>query len=187
MGARRPLPDIAAALTRLAGLRDDADDALHDYNPPHYGYQQLRAKLAELRQRRASGEHDALAEIGGDDADVFDDALVSAHKAAGRKKAAPTQSHVEAEILANMERWRWLPRDLGSSRIEVNIPEFELAVIRDGAVTHRAKVIVGKEETPTPCDRSYNQIPAAGVGGCFRLARAGSGCRDSVSCTGAAP
>jgi murein L,D-transpeptidase YcbB/YkuD len=49
-----------------------------------------------------------------------------------------------------MERWRWLPRDLGGSHVEVNIPEFELAVVRDGAVAHRAKVIVGKEDTPTP-------------------------------------
>ncbi len=49
-----------------------------------------------------------------------------------------------------MERWRWLPRDLGDNRVEVNIPDFELAVIRDGAVTHRARIIVGKEQTPTP-------------------------------------
>ncbi|MGO9943726.1 MAG: L,D-transpeptidase family protein, partial [Rhodoblastus sp.] len=59
-------------------------------------------------------------------------------------------SRVEAEIIANMERWRWLPRDLGGSHVEINIPEFELAVVRDGAVAHRAKVIVGKEGTPTP-------------------------------------
>ncbi len=57
---------------------------------------------------------------------------------------------IEAEIIANMERWRWMPRDLGADRIEVNIPDFELAVKRGGAVAHRTRVIVGKTTTPTP-------------------------------------
>ena len=59
-------------------------------------------------------------------------------------------SHLEAEIIANMERWRWMPRDLGETRIEVNIPDFEARVIDNGAVIHRTRVIVGKETTPTP-------------------------------------
>lgn len=59
-------------------------------------------------------------------------------------------SHLEAEILANMERWRWMPRDLGEERIEVNIPDYEAAVIENGAVALRTRVVVGKEETPTP-------------------------------------
>ena len=59
-------------------------------------------------------------------------------------------SPLEAEIIANMERWRWMPRDLGERRIEVNIPDYEAAVIEDGEVIERTRVIVGKEETPTP-------------------------------------
>ena len=59
-------------------------------------------------------------------------------------------SHLEAEIIANMERWRWMPRDLGESRIDVNIPDYEAVVIENGAVAHRTRVVVGKEETPTP-------------------------------------
>jgi L,D-transpeptidase YcbB len=59
-------------------------------------------------------------------------------------------SHLEAEIIANMERWRWMPRDLGEARIEVNIPNYEARVIENGAVIHRTRVIVGKEKTPTP-------------------------------------
>ncbi len=57
---------------------------------------------------------------------------------------------LEAEIIANMERWRWLPRDLGLSYILVNIPEYELRVFRDGKIVHQTHVIVGKRETPTP-------------------------------------
>jgi murein L,D-transpeptidase YcbB/YkuD len=56
----------------------------------------------------------------------------------------------EAEILANMERWRWMPRDLGETHIEVNIPDYEAVVVEHGEVIERARVVVGKEETPTP-------------------------------------
>ena len=59
-------------------------------------------------------------------------------------------SRLEAEILANMERWRWMPRDLGDSRLEVNIPDYGLKLVRDGEVAHRTRVIVGKPTTPTP-------------------------------------
>ncbi|MCI0598756.1 MAG: L,D-transpeptidase family protein, partial [Beijerinckiaceae bacterium] len=59
-------------------------------------------------------------------------------------------SHLEAEILANMERWRWMPRDMGERRIEVNIPDYEAAIIEGGEVVERTRVIVGKEKTPTP-------------------------------------
>ncbi|MCI0466562.1 MAG: L,D-transpeptidase family protein [Beijerinckiaceae bacterium] len=59
-------------------------------------------------------------------------------------------SHLEAEILANMERWRWMPRDMGERRIEVNVPDYEASVIENGEVIERTRVIVGKEQTPTP-------------------------------------
>jgi murein L,D-transpeptidase YcbB/YkuD len=59
-------------------------------------------------------------------------------------------SSLEAEILANMERWRWMPRDMGETHIEVNIPDYEAVVIEKGEVIERARVVVGKEETPTP-------------------------------------
>ena len=57
---------------------------------------------------------------------------------------------LEAELLSNMERWRWMPRDMGETRIEVNIPDYQVKVTRDGEVIHTARVIVGKPQTPTP-------------------------------------
>ena len=59
-------------------------------------------------------------------------------------------SRLENEIIANMERWRWLPRDMGQKRIEVNIPDFSVRVLDGEAVTHQARVVVGKPDTPTP-------------------------------------
>jgi len=53
-------------------------------------------------------------------------------------------------ILANMERWRWLPHDLGASHVMVNVPEFMVRIVRDGQVVHQAEVIVGKPDHQTP-------------------------------------
>ncbi|WP_336487191.1 L,D-transpeptidase family protein [Methylobacterium nigriterrae] len=56
----------------------------------------------------------------------------------------------EALLLVNMERWRWLPRELGRDYVMVNIPEFRLRVLRGGSVRDETRVIVGKPESPTP-------------------------------------
>ena len=56
----------------------------------------------------------------------------------------------EGPLVANMEMWRWMPRDLGTDRIEVNIPDFLVTVFHDGAAVSTNRVVVGKLETPTP-------------------------------------
>lgn len=53
-------------------------------------------------------------------------------------------------LMASLERWRWLPRDLGRRYLFVNVPEFSLEVVEDGVVSARHRVIVGKQATPTP-------------------------------------
>ena len=57
---------------------------------------------------------------------------------------------VEAELIVNMERWRWLPGDLGPDYVLVNVPEFRLRVFRGGLPRDEARVIVGKTSSPTP-------------------------------------
>jgi len=54
------------------------------------------------------------------------------------------------QIELNMERWRWLPRDLGARHILVNIPEMRLDVWEDGKVPLSMRVVVGKKDTQTP-------------------------------------
>jgi len=49
-----------------------------------------------------------------------------------------------------MERWRWLPADLGDRHIAVNIPAYTVRVFEKGKVIHEARAIVGKPESPTP-------------------------------------
>jgi len=57
---------------------------------------------------------------------------------------------LEAAILANMEMWRWEPRDMGEERIEVNVADFTLRVLRGDEALHKARIIVGKPDTQTP-------------------------------------
>ena len=54
------------------------------------------------------------------------------------------------QILVNMERWRWLPHDLGAFYVTVNIPEFTLRVVEEGTPIHTARVVVGKPDKQTP-------------------------------------
>lgn len=49
------------------------------------------------------------------------------------------------EIAANMERYRWLPRDFGSRYIFVNVSAFRLEAFDSGQKTLEMKVIVGQE------------------------------------------
>ena len=54
------------------------------------------------------------------------------------------------QLTLNLERWRWLPRDLGERYILVNIPEYQLEVWDHGQVPLAMRVVVGKKDTPTP-------------------------------------
>ncbi len=63
----------------------------------------------------------------------------------GRQPDRPTDI-----IVANMERWRWMPRDLGKTYVLVNLPEFMLRVVAGGKQVWMTKIVDGKPETPTP-------------------------------------
>ena len=70
--------------------------------------------------------------------------------AALASSSVPKSSASEADILVNMERWRWLPPELGPNYVFVNVPEFKLKVFRDGQMRDETRVIVGKPTSPTP-------------------------------------
>jgi L,D-transpeptidase YcbB len=55
-----------------------------------------------------------------------------------------------AQIKLNMERWRWLPADLGTQHLMVNIPGFELKIIENHTVQSAMRVIVGRKKRQTP-------------------------------------
>src|SRR3984957_16313059 len=53
-------------------------------------------------------------------------------------------------ILANMERWRWMPHDLGNTYVIVNLADFTLRVMHDGKPYWTTRTFDGKPEMPTP-------------------------------------
>ncbi len=120
----------------------------------------LRARL------EVTGDWSAHAAAGGDrDAPVHDEALVAAverfqarHGLAvdgivgPRTLAAlnvPATVRV-GQIVATMERWRWLPDALGNRHLLVNVPDFSLTVVDNEQAVRRMKVIVGRPTRPTP-------------------------------------
>lgn len=54
------------------------------------------------------------------------------------------------QILVNLERWRWYPRDLGSYYILINIANFQLQVVKKNQTIRTHKIIVGRESRKTP-------------------------------------
>jgi L,D-transpeptidase YcbB len=70
----------------------------------------------------------------------------------GPKPVAVSQtndSKIE-RILINMERWRWLPVDMGDFHVWDNVPEFLTRVVKNGNVVHTDEIIVGQPSWPTP-------------------------------------
>jgi L,D-transpeptidase YcbB len=63
----------------------------------------------------------------------------------------PGRNVVEIErIIINMERWRWMPEDLGRLYVWSNSPEFMLYVMKDGKTIYADKTLVGAIGYATP-------------------------------------
>jgi murein L,D-transpeptidase YcbB/YkuD len=70
-----------------------------------------------------------------------------------RSKSGAMKGDVSRQIdtvVANMERWRWYPRDLGNTHVLVNQPDFTLAVMRNDAQVWTTRIVIGKPSMPTP-------------------------------------
>jgi murein L,D-transpeptidase YcbB/YkuD len=61
----------------------------------------------------------------------------------------PVQDRIR-QILANLERARWLPDDLGDPYVLVNLADFDLRVVEGGRDVIRMRVVIGEPETITP-------------------------------------
>jgi murein L,D-transpeptidase YcbB/YkuD len=119
---RRRTFDPLAHLTALADGK--VVESLHSLRPSSQEYRALSALLAEYRSRASSGQSTTA-------------------------DGAPLAARIQ-QIEINMERWRWLPRDLPARRIVVNIPAYRLDVWEGDTVALSMRVVVGKRDTPTP-------------------------------------
>lgn len=117
----------------------------------------LRARLA------VTDGADPVAPPGGEQ--IYDDALVAVVKAfqarhgldvdgiVGKGTVAALNVPVETrvrDIVLSMERWRWMPPDLGRNHLMVNIAGFELRRFAEGRLEERMNVVVGRPYNKTP-------------------------------------
>jgi murein L,D-transpeptidase YcbB/YkuD len=68
---------------------------------------------------------------------------------AGRPVKVDPNRNID-RLIANMERWRWLPENLGSFYVMNNIPEFVSEIWKGKELMLRQKMIVGQPAWPTP-------------------------------------
>jgi L,D-transpeptidase YcbB len=131
-------PDLQQVLEKIASSHDIAA-TLDSFNPQQTQYKELKAALAQAREVQ-----DTDAAIAGKKTK-----RTRAHQT-GRSEAKVAAARIDA-ILANMERWRWLPRELGTAYVMVNIPDYTLTVMNGGKAVWSTRIVVGqpgKHATP---------------------------------------
>jgi murein L,D-transpeptidase YcbB/YkuD len=116
------VPQLRAKL----GIAENADDTRYD------------AKVAEAVRKFQDGAD--LKATG-----VLDDRTVKAINSPKRDRAIDT-------VIVNMERWRWLPRQLGApslgnAYVILNIPDYTLKVMQNGGQVWTTRVVTGKPGT----------------------------------------
>ena len=89
--------------------------------------------------------------------------LLPSHPQYGALKTAlsitpVTDSAKYNRIRLNMDRWRWLPRELGQKYIIVNVPSYYATLVENGATRWKTRAVAGAIKTPTP------QLNATAVG-----------------------
>jgi murein L,D-transpeptidase YcbB/YkuD len=62
----------------------------------------------------------------------------------------PPMTQRSEQIALNLERWRWMPDDLGTRYIVVNVPSFHLEAHENDQTVLQMKVVVGKPDHKTP-------------------------------------
>lgn len=95
----------------------------------------------------------------------FDEAVVAAVKRFQERSAISADGLVGPEtrsvmniplsrwierVVVNLDRWRWLPRDLGPRYVLVNIPEYHMWLYEDNQLALEMSVIVGTTMNRTP-------------------------------------
>jgi murein L,D-transpeptidase YcbB/YkuD len=155
-----PQPEFTALRERLAELRR-AEDAEKPIEIPPGATLKLGAQDARVAflRKRLDLPSDVRSPA------VFDETILAAvktfQKSAGLKAdgivGPRTLAALNADpvnpipaILVNMEKWRWMPRDLGRFYVRVNIPDFTVDVYKDDTRTYTTRIVVGKPTQQTP-------------------------------------
>ena len=124
-----------------------------------------RDKRVVLLRKRLAATQDLVETVPPIDARIFDDALTEAIKHFQARHGLKPDGVLGAgtlsllnvsapkrlrQIKVNLERWRWLPKELGARYLAVNIADFKLRVVENGASVLEMPVVVGTQYRNTP-------------------------------------
>ena len=158
-----PHPEYAALLGALAALRGaEAKGGWTALGAATLTPGIRHPRVAVLRKRLAASGDLGTASVDGNRYDQSLERAVSVFQehhglpASGRldqKTAAaldvPLATRIQ-QVALNLERWRWLPDDLGARHFRVNIPHFHLEAHEQGRVVLDIRAVVGKAGNETP-------------------------------------
>jgi murein L,D-transpeptidase YcbB/YkuD len=147
-------PNAADVLGQLLAS-NDLRATLDAFNPQAPGYKALKAQLAAVRNGQGAEQKPELRTTS-PKLTIMKESTPKSKKG-GRhadqdkaKEVKPRTASADS-IIANMERWRWMPHDLGATYVMVNIPDYTLKVVKDGKPIWSTKIVVGKPgEHATP-------------------------------------
>ncbi|MBE9553850.1 MAG: peptidoglycan-binding protein, partial [Proteobacteria bacterium] len=124
---------------------------------------EMRDWRVTVLRRRLMATKDLL--DGGGETDIYDEALLQAVERfqkrhglvvdgiVGRRTLAelniPVQRRIE-QIIVNMERWRWMPDDLGDRYVLINLAGYELELVEYGFVVMAMRIVTGQPYRRTP-------------------------------------
>jgi murein L,D-transpeptidase YcbB/YkuD len=152
-------PEFIALREKLAEIRASGEEPPPTVPAgPNLRLGSKDPRVAILRERLkitdATEEPDAFDEVVSEAVRAFQeqaglkaDGIVGPGTLAALNAAA--DDHV-ATIIANMERWRWMPEDLGAFYVRVNVPNFNLDIYKGREIVHTTRIIVGKPTNQTP-------------------------------------
>lgn len=166
-----PRPGLAKAVAE-----DRLQQWTADQTPPYAGYDGLRQGLQTYRRIRAEGGWPKLAagaseaairhrlaieDKTGTPGEPLVDAVQRAQRRYGLKPTGaldaatlealnvPVERRL-ASIMANMERWRWMPREMPVNRVQVNIAAAVLTVFDGDQPVSSMRAVTGRPGNETP-------------------------------------
>jgi len=136
-----------------AGLLD-VRSALQRVMPNNDDYQRLLTTMEQLLDERAGGKQRTLVpEIGSMWVGLVD--------ARTRGLMNVDVNEAISEVALSLERWRWMPRELGERHIFMNLPSYRMQMVDDGEEVIDMTVVIGSKQHPTPTftrDMSYLEV-----------------------------
>lgn len=170
--ARRQAPDLVAAVTAAI---DDPEKFVDAVRPPHEEYVALSKALDDLYGQKEKGGWVRVPTVRST-SELKQRLQASGHLKDGGDLAAAVKSFQELHSIAatgvvddktlaainvpldariqqvaiNLQRWRWMPDQLGDRHFFVNIPYYHLIARESGKKVMDIRVVVGKPGHNTP-------------------------------------